>query len=204
MSDNMKYDELTRREKQLIALEYPYKADRQLWDVTCGKNDFDTKKFFNSPDEIMEIKEEMAKENVSLINRRNYVSGSKTTTHSDTISILDSVIAPFGEDVYRNALEMSEKELDPAIAIKELFLIQRLRLQMGMQYEIDVGLGNNPETETCARGLESIIKTYNDIVNGQKHDINVNHSVSSMISEMNIDDDDFIDLDDDMYDFSEN
>ena len=41
----MKYDELTRREKQLIALEYPYKADRQLWDVTCGKNDFDTKKF---------------------------------------------------------------------------------------------------------------------------------------------------------------
>lgn len=198
-----KYDQLTRKEKQLIALEYPYKADRQLWDVTLGKGDYDTAKFFNSPEEIMEIKEEMAKENVSLINRRNYVSGSKTTLHSDTISILDSVVAPFGEDVYRNVLEMSEKELDPAVAIKELFLIQRLRLQMGMQYEIDVGLGNNPETETCARGLESIIKTYNDIVNGQKHDINVNHSVSSMISEMDLKDEDFIDLDEDMYDYTE-
>ena len=198
-----KYDQLTRKEKQLIALEYPYKADRQLWDVTLGHSDYDSSKFFTSPEEILEIKEEMAKEDVSLVNRRNYVSGEKRTLHSETISILDSVIAPFGEDVYRNVLEMSEKELDPKVAIKELFLIQKLRLQMGMQYEIDVGLGNNPETEACARGLESILKTYNDIVNGQKHDIRVNHSVSSMISEMNLSEEDFIDIEDDMYDYTD-
>lgn len=196
-----KYDQLTRKEKQLIALEYPYKADRQLWDVTLGQHD--STKFFNSPEEILEIKEEMAKEDVSLINRRNYVSGESRTVHSETISILDSVLAPFGEDVYRNVLEMSEKELDPKVAIKELFLIQKLRLQMGMQYEIDVGLGNNPETEACARGLESIIKTFNDIVNGQNHNISVNHSVSSMISEMDLKEEDFIDLEGDMYDYTE-
>lgn len=197
-----KYDQLTRKEKQLIALEYPYKADRQLWDVTLG-NSYDSAKFFNSPDEIMEIKEEMAKDDVSLINRSNYVSGSKTTTKSETISILDSLIAPFGEETYRNQLQMADMELDPSAAIKDLILIQKLRLQMGMQYEVDVGLGNNPETEACARGLESMIKTYNDIVNGQKHDVNVNHSVSSMISEMDLTDEDFIDLDDDMYDYRE-
>ena len=200
----MKYDELTRKEKQLIALEYPYKADRQLWDVTLGKSDYDTAKFFNSPEEIRELKENMAQEDVSLINRRDYVSGSKTTKHSETISILDSVLSPFGEEAYRNALEMAEKELDPSMAIKELMIIQRMRLEMGMKYEIDVGLGNNPETEACARGLESMIKTYNDIVNGQKHIIDAHHSVSSMIADMNLSEEDMIDLEDDMYDYTEN
>ena len=198
-----KYDQLTRKEKQLIALEYPYKADWQLWDTTLGKSNYDSAKFFNSPEEIMEIKEEMAKEDVSLINRRNFVTGEKTTTHSNTISILDSVMSPFGDEVYRNALELSERELDPAVAIKELYIIQAQRLKMGMEYEMDVGLGNNPETEACSRGLESIIKTYNDIVNGQKHDVTVNHSVASMINEMNLKEEDFIDLEDDMYDYTE-
>lgn len=198
-----KYEQLSRKEKQLIALEYGYKSDRQLWDVTVGKSDYDSSKFFGSPDEILEIKEEMAKEDVSLVNRRNFVTGEKTVAHSDTISILDSMLAPFGESVYRNALEMAEKELDPAVAIKELYLIQKQRLAMGIQYEVDVGLGNNPETEACVRGLESIVKTFNDIVNGQKHDITVNHSVSSMINDLNLDEDDFIDLGEDKYDYSE-
>ena len=61
----------------------------------------------------------------------------------------------------------------------------------------------NPETEACARGLESIAKTYNDIVNGQKHEVNIN-SVSSMISDMEFDEKDFIDLEEDMYDYREN
>lgn len=198
-----KYDQLTRKEKQLIALEYPYKADNQLWDTTLGKSDYDTSKFFSSPEEILEIKEEMAKEDVSLVNRRNFVTGEKTTAHSETISILDSVMGPFGDEVYRNALELSERELNPKNAIKELYIIQAQRLRMGMEYEAEVGLGNNPETEACVRGLESIIKTYNDIVNGQKHDVTINHSVSSMIAEMNLDDEDFIDLEEDMYDYTE-
>lgn len=198
-----KYDQLTRKEKQLIALEYPYKADNQLWDTTLGKSDYDTSKFFSSPEEIIEIKEEMAKEDVSLVNRRNFVTGENRTVHSETISILDSVMGPFGDEIYRNALELSEKELDPKNAIKELYIVQAQRLRMGMEYEAEVGLGNNPETEACVRGLESIIKTYNDIVNGQKHDITVNHSVSSMIAEMNLDDEDFIDLEEDMYDYTE-
>ena len=198
-----KYDQLTRKEKQLIALEYPYKADNQLWDTTLGKSDYDTSKFFSSPEEILEIKEEMAKEDVSLVNRRNFVTGEKTTAHSETISILDSVMGPFGDEVYRNALELSERELSPQNAIKELYIIQAQRLKMGMGYEAEVGLGNNPETEACVRGLESIIKTYNDIVNGQKHDVTINHSVSSMIAEMNLDDEDFIDLEEDMYDYKE-
>ena len=198
-----KYDQLTRKEKQLIALEYGYKADYQLWDTTLGKGKYDSSKFFSSPEEITEVKEEMAKEDVSLINRRNFVTGEKRTKNSETISILDSVLSSFGEETYRNALELSERELDPATAIKELYIVQAQRLAMGIEYELEVGLGNNPETEACARGLESIAKTYNDIVNGQKHEVNIN-SVSSMISDMEFDEKDFIDLEEDMYDYREN
>ena len=53
----MKYEELTRKEKQLLALEYPYKSDRQLWDTTLGKSQYDSSKFFNSPEQIEELKE---------------------------------------------------------------------------------------------------------------------------------------------------
>ena len=179
----MKYEELTRKEKQLLALEYPYKSDRQLWDTTLGKSQYDSSKFFNSPEQIEELKEQMAQEDVSLTNRSDFVTGEPTTAHSDTISILDKAVGPFGEDVYRNMLEMSQKE-------------------MGMQYEVDVGMGNNPETEACARGFESMLKTLNDMINGERHNVTVNHSVSSMISEMNLKEEDFIDLEEDMYDYT--
>lgn len=185
-----KYDQLTRKEKQLIALEYPYKADSQLWDTTRGHGYHDTAKFFSDPQDIVEMKEAMAEEDVSLINRRNFVTGSKTTTKGETISILDSTLSHFGEEAYRTGLEMAEKEMDPAQALKELYIIQANRLAMGVQYEQEVGLGNNPETEVAVARLESIIRTYNDVVNGQKIDMEVKHSLSKMISEMDVDFDD--------------
>lgn len=199
----MKYEELTRKEKQLLALEYPYKSDRQLWDTTLGKSQYDSSKFFNSPEQIEELKEQMAQEDVSLTNRSDFVTGEPTTAHSDTISILDKALGPFGEDVYRNMLEMSQKEMNPVALLKDLILMQAQRLEMGMQYEVDVGMGNNPETEACARGFESMLKTLNDMINGERHNVTVNHSVSSMISEMNLKEEDFIDLEEDMYDYTE-
>lgn len=199
MSDIMKYEDLTRKEKQLIASEYPYVSDDHLWDTTLGGSQYSTSKFFNSPEEILQLKEEMAKEDVSLINRSDFVTGGEKTARSDTISILDRAIGPFGEEEYRNMLEMSSKEMNPVALLKDLILLQARRLEMGMQYEVDVGMGNNPETEACARGFESMLKNLNDMINGQKYDVNIN-SVSSMISDMDLKEEDFIDLEDEMYD----
>lgn len=200
---NSVYENMDRKRKQLMMLEYPYKADRQLWDSTMGLGGIESNKVFNSLDEIAEFKEAAAQEDISLTKRRDYVVGDKTTAHSQTISILDSVMKPFGDEEYRNALEMAEGELDLNKAIKELFIIQYHRLAMGIEYEQEVGLGNNPETEACRQGLESIIKTANDIMYGKKLDIHAehHHSLTDAIMDMPLDDAEYIDIESDIDDF---
>lgn len=197
MSDIMqKYEDMDRKRKQLLALEYPYKSDRQLFDSSVGGSKYESQKSFNSLEDIREFKEMAAEDDISLIKRRDYVTGEKRTTNSQTISILDDVMSPFGEDVYRNALEKAEQEMDPIQLMKELALLQGKRLQLGVQYELDVGLGNNPETEACRQGMESILKSLHDMMYGRKYDIHADHSFSLAEEAMNIDvDDDYIDID---------
>jgi len=201
-----KYTELDRKRKQLMMLEYPYKADRQLWDSTYGQTG-SSNKVFNSLDEIADFKEEAAQDDISLMKRRDFVVGDKTTAHSKTISILDSVMSNFGDEEYRNALEMADAELDLEKAIKELYIVQYHRLAMGIAYEQEVGLGNNAETEACRQGLESIIKTANDIMYGRKIDIHAehHHSLTDAIMDMDFTDADYIDIDKDIddYDYSD-
>ena len=200
-----KYENMDRKRKQLMLLEYPYKSDRQLWDSTMGAGGIDSNKFFNSPQEIEEFKELAAQDDISLMKRRDFVVGEKRTTNSGTISILDDVMSPFNDETYRNALEMADQDLDLERAIKELYIIQSKRLALGVQYEIDVGLGNNPETEACRQGLESILKTANDIINGKKIDIYAehHHSLADAIMDMDISGD-YIDVEGDIdeYDYS--
>ncbi len=200
------YETMDRKRKQLMLLEYPYKSDRQLWDSTMNAGGIDSNKVFNSLQDIEEFKEQAAQDDISLTKRRDFVVGEERTANSQTISILDSTMAAFGDEAYRNAMEMSEKEFSPERAIKELYIIQAQRLLMGVQYEQDVGLGNNPETEACRQGLESIIKTANDIINGKKIDIHAEHyhSLANAIMDMEIEDDDLIDVEGgiDEYDYS--
>ena len=200
------YETMDRKRKQLMLLEYPYKSDRQLWDSTMNAGGIDSNKVFNSLQDIEEFKEQAAQDDISLTKRRDFVVGDKRTANSQTISSLDSTMSAFGDEAYRNAMEMSKKEFSPEQAIKELYIIQAQRLLLGVQYEQDVGLGNNPETEACRQGLESIIKTANDIINGKKIDIHAeyHHSLTDAIMDMEIDDDDLIDVEGgiDEYDYS--
>ena len=202
------YENMDRKRKQLMALEYKYKSDRQLWDSTMGSGGIESNKVFNSLNEIQDFKEAAAQDDVTLMKRRDYVVGEKTTAHSETISILDTVMKPFGEIEYRNAMEMAEAELDPEKAIKELYIIQYHRLAMGIQYEQEVGMGNNQETEACRQGLESIIRTANDIMYGKKIDVNANvhHALTDAIMDMPLDDSvEYIDVEGEIddYDYSE-
>lgn len=195
----MRYHELSRKEKQLIASEYPYKADIHLWDVTNG-NGPTSKKFFSTKEELMDFKEKAAEDGVSLTKRREFVVGSDRTKNSPTTSIINTILAPMGEEAYRIGLELAEQEFDPLPTAQSLFAIQLTRLQKGMEYEDDVDLGLSPETEACMSNLINILKVTNDIVNGQKVDVNLSGSLSSLIMDMDIDDiineDDIIDIGD--------
>lgn len=183
----MKYDELDRKAKQLIALEYPYKTERQLWDVTMN-NQFESRKFFDNPQQIQDFKEQAAQDDVNLIKRRDFVVGQEEN-RAQTVSLIDVILGDKGEEPYRAALEIAKNEFDPMFVVKDLYAIQATRLRNGMQYEQEVGLGNNPETEACMSNLINIVRLGNDIVNGKKLDVKLEGSLSSMIMDMGIDGD---------------
>lgn len=183
-----KYNELSRKKKQLIASEYPYKSDNQLFDSTLGGS-FESKKFFDTRQELMEFKEEAAENDVSLQKRRDFVVGSTKTKNSETISIIDAVLGDMGEDSYRAALEIANHELDPLAIVEDLIGIQAIRLRRGVEYEEDAELGLNQETEAAMSNMINLAKLNNEIVNGKKMDVQIEGSLSSMIMGMDLDDD---------------
>lgn len=195
----MKYQELSRKRKQLIASEYPFKSDAQLFDSTLGLNDFETRKPFTSRQELLDFKEEAAREDVALQKRRDFVVGEQTTSNSQTISILDTICSPLGEEMYRDALEMAQFELDPTTAVKEIYILQAQRLAQGRKYEQDADLGLSQETEAAMSNMINIIKLDNEIKNGKKLDVQLEGSLSSMIMGMDLNDtdieDEYIDID---------
>lgn len=188
----MKYNELSRKRKQLIASEYPYKSDAQLFDSTLGLN-FESRKPFASKKEILDFKEEAAQNDISLQKRRDFVVGESSTANSQTISILDTICSPMGEEMYRDAIEMAQYELDPSTAIKEIFILQAQRLAQGRKYEVDADLGLSQETEAAMSNMINIIKLDNEIKNGKKLDVQLEGSLSSMIMGIELDDSDLTD-----------
>jgi len=187
-----KYDELSRKEKQLIASEYPYKSDNQIFD--SSQNGIESKKFFSSRQELLDFKEEAAKNDVSLQKRRDFVVGKNRTTKSATISIIDAVLGDMGEDSYRAALEIANHELDPQAIVEDLIGIQAIRLRRGVEYEEDAELGLNQETEAAMSNMINLAKLNNEIINGKKVDVQIEGSLSSMIMGMDIDDEEYIDI----------
>lgn len=200
-----KYNQLPRKAKQLIASEYPYKSDIQLFDSTLGGSSYKSNKFFDNRKQLMDFKEEAANEDVSLQKRRDFVTGSVTTSNSDTISIIDMVLKNSGEDAYRDAIELAQHDLDPLDISKGLLGIQLARLKQGVAYEREANLGLSQEVEGAMSNAISLNKLINDIINGKKLDVQVEGSLSSMIMNMELDDQDFeeeeyIDIDGDVKD----
>ena len=185
-----KYNQLPRKAKQLIASEYPYKSDIQLFDSSLGGS-FKSNKFFDNRKQLMEFKEEAANEDVSLQKRRDFVTGSVTTSNSDTISIIDMVLNKSGEDAYRDAIELAQHDLDPLDISKGLLGIQLARLKQGVEYEREANLGLSQEVEGAMSNAISLNKLINEIINGKKLDVQVEGSLSSMIMNMELDDQDF-------------
>ena len=190
--EQKKYQQLDRKQLQLFCSEFPYKSDNQLFDTTLG-NSFQSKKFFDTREQIMEFKEEAAENDVALQKRRDFVTGSKTTSNSQTISIIDSVLGPGGEDDYRAAVELANMEYDPLDMVKGLFAIQVGRIREGRKYEKDVGMGLSQETEAAMSNAISLTKLTNEIINGKQVNVGLEGSLSSMIMGLDLQDEDLQD-----------
>ena len=69
--------------------------------------------------------------------------------------------------------------------------IQPARLKQGVAYEREANLGLSQEVEGAMSNAISLNKLINDIINGKKLDVQVEGSLSSMIMNMELDDQDF-------------
>ena len=120
--------------------------------------------------------------------RKNY-----TVTKEGPTSIIDIALGEMPEDSYRAALELAKVEFEPVAILQELFSIEATRLRKGIQYENEMNLGLEQDTQNCVNSLVNITKSINDIVDGQKLTVEFENNLSSMIEAMNLDDEERID-----------
>lgn len=178
-----RYDELSQKEKQLLAIQYPYKKDRDIF-TDASKKGSD---IISTQDELDDFKKRAEDDGVSLMKRKNYI-----ITRDGPTSIIDIALGDMSEDSYRAALELAKVEFEPVGILRELFAIEATRLRRGINYEEELGLGLEQDTQAAMTSLVNITKSIHDITEGQKMTIEFENNLSSMIESMNLDDEERI------------
>ena len=120
--------------------------------------------------------------------RKNY-----TVTKDGVTSLIDVALGEMPEDSYRAALELAKVEFEPVAILQELFSIEATRLRRGIQYENEMNLGLEQDTQAAMTSLVNITKSIHDINEGQKLTVEFENNLSSMIEAMNLDDEERID-----------
>ena len=174
-----RYDELSQTEKQLLATQYPYKKDEDIFsDSHMHGNDI-----LSTKEELNEFKMRAEEEGVSLMKRKNFIMTDEGPT-----SIIDIALGELTEDSYRAALELAQVEFEPVGILQELFAIEATRLRRGIKYEEELGLGLEQDTQNSLTSLVNITKSIHDIQEGQKLTVEFENNLSGMIEAMNLDD----------------
>lgn len=175
-----RYDELSQTEKQLLAAQYPYKKDSDIFSDARQKG----ADVISTKAELDEFKKRAEEDGVSLMKRKNFM-----ITRDGPTSIIDIALGDLTEDSYRAALELAQVEFEPVGILRELFAIEATRLRKGIKYEEELGLGLEQDTQNAMTSLVNITKSIHDIQEGQKLTVEFENNLSSMIESINLDDD---------------
>ncbi len=89
----------------------------------------------------------------------------------------------------RAALELSKVYFEPVEVLKQIYAIEATRVNEGIKYEQELGLGLNQDTQAAINSLVNIAKTINNIQEGQKLSVNFSNNLANMITEMDLNDD---------------
>ena len=173
----MRYDDLTRHEKQLLSSQYPYKRLSELFD----RKERHVIPSFRELEDIEDFKEEAEKEGVSLMQNSDFL-----VTKDGPVSLIDVALGELSEDSYRAALELAKVTFDPVQVLRDLAAIEATRLRDGIAYEKELGLGLNQDTQASMNSLVSITKLINNIEEGQKYQIEFSNNLAGMISGMDL------------------
>ena len=175
-----RYDELSQKEKQLLAIQYPYKKDRDIFNDAQNQGG----DILSSQEELDDFKRRAELDGVSLMKRKNFM-----ITKEGPTSLIDVALGELPEDSYRAALELAQIEFEPVGILQELFAIEATRLRRGIKYEEELGLGLEQDTQAAITSMTNITKSIHDITEGQKLTVEFENNLSSMIESMNFDDD---------------
>ena len=174
----MNYNELSRKEKQLLTAQYPYKKDKDIFRNSAAP-------IVTNSSELNEFKENAEKEGVTLMKKKNFVA-----TDNGVTSLIDMVLGDMGEDAYRSALELAKVDLNPIDTVKQLFTIETTRLRKGIEYENELGLGLNQDTQAAMNSLTNMAKVIQEMEEGQKYSLEFKDSLSGMIADMDFEEED--------------
>lgn len=174
----MNYNELSRKEKQLLTAQYPYKKDKDIFRNSAVP-------IVTNSSELNEFKENAEKEGVTLMKKKNFVA-----TDNGVTSLIDMVLGDMGEDAYRSALELAKVDLNPIDTVKQLFTIETTRLRKGIEYENELGLGLNQDTQAAMNSLTNMAKVIQEMEEGQKYSLEFKDSLSGMIADMDFEEED--------------
>ncbi len=177
-----RYDELSQKEKQLLATQYPYKKDQDIFNKAGHGGDI-----IGTQNELDEFKRRAEEDGVSLMKRKNF-----TITKDGPTSLIDVALGDLPEDSYRAALELAKIEFEPVGILQELFAIEATRLRRGLAFEEQLGLGLEQDTQAAMTSLTNITKSIHDITEGQKLTVEFENNLSSMIEAMDFDEDERI------------
>ena len=178
-----RYDELSQKEKQLLAIQYPYKTDKDIFNDSSKKgNDI-----LSTQEELDDFKRKAEEDGVSLMKRKNFI-----VTREGPTSLIDVALGELPEDAYRSALELAKIEFEPVSILQELFAIEATRLRRGLSYEEELGLGLEQDTQAVVSSLTNITKSIHDITEGQKLTVEFENNLSSMIESMDFDEEERI------------
>ena len=117
--------------------------------------------------------------------KKNFVA-----TDNGVTSLIDMVLGDMGEDAYRSALELAKVDLNPIDTVKQLFTIETTRLRKGIEYENELGLGLNQDTQAAMNSLTNMAKVIQEMEEGQKYSLEFKDSLSGMIADMDFEEED--------------
>lgn len=183
-----KYSELTRKEKQIFASCYPYFIKKSLFGDELSKtqtqNHVPPVSSISTIQQVRDFPEEAEKEGVSLMQDDSFIS-----LNDEPTSLLRIALNDLPEDSMRAALELSKVYFEPVEVLKQIYAIEATRVNEGIKYEQELGLGLNQDTQAAINSLVNIAKTINNIQEGQKLSVNFSNNLANMITEMDLNDD---------------
>lgn len=173
----MRYANLSHEEKQRIAEKYPYLSDDEIFKQENIESSYDMTDFKNKYEE--EYMVPLEKDEAYFPDMGNY-------------GYLDIALKGAPPDIQEAAIGIAKTDASPEDVLKQLVAIETVRLKQGIEYEQELGLGLEQDTQACINSITNISRILNQIKEGDKLSVSFNNTLTQVIANTELDKEDII------------